>query len=232
MRKELGFIALGALLGVILLGAVDKAAVFDGAVESTSGGFIFPDGTIQATAAVGMVGQALVEETGQQGCWDQSGNPISCTGTGQDGESQTGVKWPSPRFTDNGNGTVKDNLTGLIWLKDANCPFNARTWQQALDWVADLNTMSIACTDYTPMTFIDWRLPNVKELLSLVDYSENQPPVQSGHPFVNVQSIWYWSSTSGDAFPDSAWGVVMRDGNVGADDKAGTYYVWPVRGGQ
>jgi hypothetical protein len=75
--------------------------------------------------------QTAVPKTGQTGCWDASGNPVSCTGTGQDGEKLKGVALLSPRFTDNSNGTVTDNLTGLIWLKNANC-FNTRTWIQAL----------------------------------------------------------------------------------------------------
>src|SRR5215831_10404550 len=41
---------------------------------------------------------------------------------GDDGALQKGVAWPTPRFTDNNNGTITDNLTGLIWLKNANCP--------------------------------------------------------------------------------------------------------------
>ncbi len=41
--------------------------------------------------------------------------------TGDDGILQKGVVWPIPRFKDNNNGTVTDNLTGLIWLKNANC---------------------------------------------------------------------------------------------------------------
>jgi len=63
---------------------------------------------------------APVPKSGQTACWDESGYPIDCVGTGQDGEYQGGVS-VDPRFTDNGDGTVTDNLTGLIWLKDANC---------------------------------------------------------------------------------------------------------------
>ena len=54
-------------------------------------------------------------------------SPVPKTGqttsyaTGDDGELEKGVAWPNPRFTDNNNGTVTDNLTGLIWLKHANC---------------------------------------------------------------------------------------------------------------
>ena len=61
-----------------------------------------------------------VPKTGQTTCSDESGVSRPCTGTGEDGEHQKGVAWPNPRFTDNGDGTVTDNLTGLIWLKDAN----------------------------------------------------------------------------------------------------------------
>ena len=95
----------------------------DGMVESTSGGFKFPDGTVQATAAAQgpAAGTAPVEDTGQQGCWDTGGLETACSGAGQDGELQAGVNWPTPRFTDNGDGTVTDNLTGLIWLKLVTC---------------------------------------------------------------------------------------------------------------
>ena len=84
-------------------------------IESTTGGFKFPDGSVQTAAAVGGP-PAPVEDTGQTGCWDAGGTPRDCTGTGEDGEHQAGVEWPTPRFTDNGDGTVTDNLTGLDWL--------------------------------------------------------------------------------------------------------------------
>src|SRR3990172_5700801 len=77
------------------------------------------------------VGVISIPKTGQTTCYDSAGNVIACTGTGQDGEIQAGVPWPSPRFMDNGDGTVTDNLTGLIWLKNANC-FGTRNWASAL----------------------------------------------------------------------------------------------------
>ena len=75
----------------------------------------------------GTVPPAPVPKTGQVTCYDAGGNVINCAGTGQDGELQKGVELPTPRFTDKGNGTVKDNLTGLTWLKNANCPNGAKT---------------------------------------------------------------------------------------------------------
>ena len=64
-------------------------------------------------------GTVNLPKTGQTKCYDTSGNEIDCAGTGQDGEIQAGVEWPEPRFADYGNGTVMDNLTGLMWAKVA-----------------------------------------------------------------------------------------------------------------
>ena len=200
-----------------------------GAIESQSGGFIFPDGTVQMTAAAG---GAPVADTGQIWCFDEDGIRRACAATGEDGEHQAGVAWPTPRFTDNGDGTVTDNLTGLIWLKDANCPAATKTWQQALGWVDDLNTMSIACTGYAALTHKDWRLPNVRELPSLIDYGASGPALPEGHPFVNVQSSFYWSSSFLVTSPSVAWIVVLDDGQLGIDLKVNSNSVWPVRSGK
>jgi hypothetical protein len=208
----------------------------DGVIESTSGGFKFPDGTVQTSAVVG--GPVPVEDTGVTGCWDADEIPRACVGTGEDGELQAGVAWPSPRFTDNGDGTVTDNLTGLVWLKDADCPTNpaASTWREALDFVASLNTGSITCADYTPGTFTDWRLPNIKHLLSLVDYGQGGPALASGHPFVNVQSAAaavsgrYWSSSSLVSLPSGASTIRMFTGEAADGNKSSCCFsVWPVR---
>ena len=73
-------------------------------------------------SGVSPAGTIQLPRTGQTKCYDTSGTQISCTGTGQDGEIQAGVAWPSPRFVDNGNETVTDNLTGIMWSKNANLP--------------------------------------------------------------------------------------------------------------
>ena len=52
-----------------------------------------------------------------------------------DGYYEKGVQWPNPRFTDNLDGTITDNLTGLIWMKNANCS-GPRTWDSALDMMS------------------------------------------------------------------------------------------------
>ena len=165
--------------------------------------------------------------TGQTKCYDTAGTEIACDGTGQDGDKLAGVVWPNPRFTDNVNGTVTDNLTGLIWLKNANC-FAGQAWQTALDSANSLASGSCGLSDGSAVG--DWRLPNVNELESLVDARNASPALPTGHPFSNVQLSYYWSSSSYANYTGYAWLVYMRDGYVGSNYKAYNTYVWPVRG--
>ena len=85
--------------------------------------------------------QAGLPRTGQSACWDTDGNLIDCAGSGQDGEQQAGTAAPAPRFSDNGNGTVSDTLTGLVWLKNANCAgINPKPWAFALGSANNLSS--------------------------------------------------------------------------------------------
>ncbi len=169
-----------------------------------------------------------VTSTGQTGCWNVFGTPIACAGTGQDGEYQYGAS-ASPRFTDNPDGTVTDNLTGLIWLQDATC-FGVRSWMNAL---ADANALADgSCGLIDGSVAGDWRLPNLRELQSLIDYQQSLPTLPGGHPFSGVQSSSYWSSTTGVGLPLFGWSVYLNHGNVSLNSKTGTGDVWPVRGGQ
>ena len=113
-----------------------------------------------------------------------SGIPINCAGTRQDGEIQAGVPFPTLRFTDNSSGTVRDNLTGLIWLKNATC-FGGQTWGNALSAANNLaddpasTTTDCGLPDGSVAS--DWRLPNVKELQSLIDFGFGSSPLKRGH---------------------------------------------------
>jgi hypothetical protein len=154
-----------------------------------------------------------------------------CDTPGDDGFLRRGVLWPFPRFTDNGNGTVKDNLTGLLWLKNSNC-FGARMWANAL---ADANGLaSGACGLADGSTAGQWRLPNIRELLSLIDYTTFTPAIPTGTPFTGVQaSVRYWSSTVVANNTPNAWNIDFDIGTVNRNQaKTTPYYVWPVRGGQ
>jgi len=148
-----------------------------------------------------------------------------------DAALQKGVAWPTPRFTDNGNGTVTDKLTGLIWLKNADY-FGPKTWGDALGTIIYLESGN-------PPSLVDgsqagdWRLPNLRELESLVDYSRSSPALPAGHPFLNVKSDYtlYWSSTTHSSIETIAWGVNFQDG-VSWNEKENDGFVWCVRGGK
>lgn len=195
-----------------------------------------------ANATPGSQAQAAtiqLPRTGQISCYDALGKSISCYGTGQDGDKLKGAIWPVPRFTDNDNGTITDNLTGLIWLKNANCLDTVGGiakgrgnlyWSDALTWTNSLAAGSCGLTDGSAAG--DWRLPNIVELKSLADLSRYNPALPAGQLFENVRidpNYFYWSSTN-DGY--IAWGVFMDDGFVGLYDKLDYDYVWPVRGGE
>lgn len=194
--------------------------------------------TFYAWAVAGS--SAVLPRTGQTLCYNSSGVSIACAGTGQDGELLMGVAWPTTRFINHGDGTVTDNLTGLMWAEDANDMASAYptsdtdapagngvvTWQHALDYVAMLNSVSY-------LGYNDWRLPNTFELLSL----ENQGYglnwlTDSG--FVNASTLTqaFWTSTSFESTPSYAGEVNTVFGSCGNNDKTMiNYYTWPVRGG-
>jgi len=169
-----------------------------------------------------------VLKTGQTRCWSTSGALVNCVGTGQDGEFQAGLPSPTPRFADNGNGTVTDKLTGLTWLQDAN-RFGVVTWPQGLTICNSLAGGSHGLTDGSAAG--DWRLPNVNELQSVLDLSNSSgAAITAGHPFTNLQPANYWSSTSVASFPALGWYVALAVGCPVFDLKFNVMRIWPVRG--
>jgi hypothetical protein len=102
-------------------------------------------------------------------------------------------------FTENGDGTITDSATGLMWTQDDSAI--GLNWEEALAWVVQMNA-----ADY--LGFSDWRLPNAKELQSIVDYTRSPDTTSSAaiDPLFNVTSITneagqsdfpaYWSSTT------------------------------------
>ena len=164
---------------------------------------------------------------------------------GDDGDLEKGVLLPQPRFTDNLDGTVTDNLTGLIWLKNARCPVGSELVSATpMAIVASLNstgTMGDAhCGDVSNggSHQTDWRVPNVREFLSLLNYAYNDPAISNaagtgqatnGDPFMDLQTDYKTSTFQADcnaACP--TYGFNLYNGKV---DENGFGSIWAVRGG-
>jgi hypothetical protein len=151
-----------------------------------------------------------------------------------DGALRKGVAWPSPRFTDNLDGTVIDHLTGLVWLKDGSC-LGSAFWATSLQFVDEFNRgKECNCEEYAASSYTDWRLPNVRELFSLIDFSQwssyPNPMLPAEHPFLGVQRTEYWTSTStGNLGP--AYHVSFVGGYIDVDAKMHSHRIWAVRGG-
>ena len=125
----------------------------------------------------------------------------------------------SAELVDNKDGTVTDTETGLMWQQDEALYMN---WETALSYCEDLELAG----------YDDWRLPNINELQSLVDYSKHNPAIDTSFP--NAESSGYWSSTTGSSNAVYAWIVYFLSGFVDgfSYDKSYSYYVRAVRSGQ
>ena len=225
---------------IVFIGALGLVAWF-----ATAADVVFHDG-FESGDTTGWWAPARVGRTGQTGCFDQAGDPVSCAGTGQDGDLRSGVPWPGPRFVDNGDGTVTDMLTGLVWLEDASCSALSGTdvdgkgdWGEALSAVAILASGTCGLGDGSSAG--DWRLPTAFELQSLVDLQYDNPALSDaagtaqwteGNVFSGVQSAPYWSSTTFIKTPWNAWAVDFSLGRTLDISKDIRHRVWPVRAQQ
>ena len=147
---------------------------------------------------------------------------------------QTGSRW-----LDNGNGTVTDRTTGLVWLKNANCTDalgsssitgGKMSWDNAMIWSSLIKKGDCGLTAGSTVEG-EWHLPTKSELAGITTGDE---PVSSGamQAFSGVQADFYWTSTSRSTNTAWAMGVYMPDGDVDLAPKTAECYVWPVRGGQ
>ena len=196
--------------------------------------------TCQSDLATCLVGESQGQrlKTGQTICYDDTGTVIACAGTGQDGELQKGL---AGAYTDNGNGTITDTRTGLMWekLSDDGTIHDKDTavaWTNAFSTkVAMLNAGSFA-------GFTDWRVPNVNELQSLVSYGTSFPAINAAFnancaatcsvlTCSCTQPSAYWSSSTYHDISSIAWVVYFHDGYVVGYLKDNSGYVRAVRGG-
>jgi hypothetical protein len=173
-------------------------------------------------------------DSGQTACYGLDGArgwvEVPCAEAvcqGQDASYATGC--PSEgRFVDNGDGTVTDTCTGLMWQKET-ADVNGDGQSTDVDFVPWCDALRY-CESLELAGHDDWRLPNVRELQSIVDYGRVDPAID---PVFGALSSVYWSSTSFAGSPDVALLVHFIYGLVGGDAKAKdvSLYVRAVRSG-
>jgi hypothetical protein len=136
------------------------------------------------------------------------------------------------RFVDNGDNTITDNITDLMWLKSTPSPIvsPAVTWNEALE----------KCKEFTAGGYNDWRLPTIEEWATIIDTKNQFPALIEPNPFENViVSGPYWSLSEYTYGPDytcDAFGCPLKAnvallylGYFGHQDKNKKAFIWPVR---
>ena len=202
----------------------------DGEVNLTDAvtilGHLFQGNPTKLVGLCATQGSFGLPDTGQDVCYGfvekQIWVEIPCaeaTCPGQDGFHETGC--PSEgRFVDNADGTVTDNCTGLMWQKDTGNAGKSLTCCDALAYCENLSLGGGL------VAWDDWRLPNVRELQSIVDYGRVRPSID---PVFGALSSAYCSSTSLAGNPELAWNVYFDRGFVDIDGKDNTHFVRAVR---
>ena len=160
-------------------------------------------------------------------------------------------------YVDCGNGTVTDNRTGLIWLKDAGCltydvfpPFGAMSLVAALSDLSPTSAIAVAdCGLSDGSAPGEWRLPSASEweemtndAIALGCTGASAPPItnddgsdcwQSGNgsiSFVGIHTSFYWAATP--FATSSLYGFDMSSSFLSTSSPGGQERIWPVRGGQ
>ncbi len=95
-----------------------------------------------------------------------------------------GSLWGENKFVDNQNGTVTDQASKLTWQQKDDG--RTRDWKSALQYCQDLKLGGSE----------NWRLPSVKELQSIVDYSRKYPALDTRFLKLSDNKAWFWSSTT------------------------------------
>lgn len=117
-------------------------------------------------------------------------------------------------FIDNGNGTISDPSTGLMWAKKGS--ENYLNFKEAEKY----------CKELSLGEHKNWRLPTLKELFALADHTKTSPAID---PIFDCESSWYWTSTEFAGDSDFAWMVGFGGGSTYWDTRSSDYYVRPVR---
>jgi alpha-tubulin suppressor-like RCC1 family protein len=152
---------------------------------------------------------------------------VEIFGPGAELEPELEPEPVSERLKDQGDGTVLDIETGLLWLIDADIVGSKIPWQTAKQYISDMNEGTKDNFGYD-----DWRMPTIQELASLFDKKQFYPAIPKGHPFKNVSKRnHYWSSSAGFNIVGYVWLADMATGTVKYDyiSYCNFQHVWPVR---
>lgn len=181
-----------------------------------------------------------IPDTGQTSCYDYdtlSTCPVDGS-PGQDAEYTASNSFACDMsYTDNGDGTVTDNCTGLMWKKCSEPDTSTTTCgggQSTYEWANAL----VQCDGLSFAGHTDWRLPNITELWSIVllEYEIVSGKKAAGPPYIN-QIVFpntvahsYWSASTYPYQTVSALHVTFNYAYLYGTDKGGAYYVRCVRG--
>ena len=174
---------------------------------------------------------------------DQPIAPVTSTGQtvsyigGDDGYYRSGVSAADQRFQNNGDGTFDDTLTGLTWLSVRDC-VPIHTWPASIDFANRFSASSGDCSTLSDNSEAgDWRMPNIRELFSLMNFSVAFPAWDPEIPFsgdwlADPISGAYWSSTSFEGYRPHSTAYTLNSG-VGLTQSTGKtsrmHYILPVR---
>ena len=162
-------------------------------------------------------GGLVLPDSGQGSCYDVQGMVIDCPEVGQPLHGQDAhYQGTVPQYEENGNQTITDLVTGLMWTEVVEEP--QYSWEEAIGYCDEL---AFAGAD-------DWRLPSKVELESIVNYDNTYPAIDEAF---SCQSAFYWSSTPHLPNPPYAWGVYCFDGADHWLHKSNRYAVRCVRDG-
>ncbi len=178
------------------------------------------DGTVDSAADTVTIDVKNLPDTGQTGNYT--------TTFGEDSDYTINP----PSYTDNGNGTVTDNVTGLMWQQQDDG--NTYNWYEATgaaDATSNPGGATDVCGNASTGGYNDWRLPTKKELLYIVDYGI-YIPASDRNAFPNAHADKYWSATTVAGYGGSsyAWNVDFYYGYAGEKVKTDSVYVRCVRG--
>ena len=123
------------------------------------------------------------------------------------------------RFIDNGDGTLTDSATGLMYVINLFDVIVVDLWAPCV----------IAMEALLYAGYDDWRLPNIKEIHAIFDFEYDAPAIDP--IFVNYNAWEFWSSTNVQLFPAWAYTGDLRNAVTYRRVKTETHIAFPVRGG-